>query len=111
VLRDVVIADSDEEAQALWQDSSAFAGSAWFEPFGFSQGFAHPTTGELPDFLTTGLALVGTVDTVTRQLETLLQRLPAQWIFAWNYIQLIPHAKLMKSIEQFWTKVMPRFAG
>ncbi len=111
VLRDVVIADSDEEAQALWHDSSAFAGSAWFEPFGFSQGFAHPTTGELPDFLTTGLALVGTVDTVTRQLETLLARLPAQWIFAWNYIQLIPHAKLLKSIEQFWTKVMPRFAG
>ncbi len=111
VLRDVIIADTDDEAQALWRDSSTFAGAAWFEPFGFSQGFAHPTTGELPDFMNTGLALVGTADTVTRQLETLLQRLPAQWIFAWTYIQLIPHAKLMKSIEQFWTKVLPRVAG
>ncbi len=109
VLRDVVIADSDAEAQKLWRDSSAFTGAAWFEPFGFAQGVPHPTTGEVPDFLQTGLALVGTVDTVTRQLETLLSRLPAQWIFAWQYIQLIPHAKLMKSIEQFWTKVMPRF--
>ncbi|MEX2206427.1 MAG: LLM class flavin-dependent oxidoreductase [Myxococcota bacterium] len=111
VLRDVVIADSDEEAQKLWRDSSTFTGAAWFEPFGFAQGVPHPTTGEVPDFLQTGLALVGTVDSVTRQLETLLERLPAQWIFAWSYIQLIPHAKLMKSIEQFWTKVMPRFAG
>jgi alkanesulfonate monooxygenase SsuD/methylene tetrahydromethanopterin reductase-like flavin-dependent oxidoreductase (luciferase family) len=108
VLRDVIIADSDDEAVALWKDSSTFAGSAWFEPFGFAQGYVHPQTGEMPDFLNDGLALVGTVDTVTRQLERLLQRLPAQWIFAWQYIQLVPHAKLMRSIEDFWTKVLPR---
>src|SRR5439155_19746798 len=34
VLRDVVIADTDEEALALWNDSGAFCGAAWFAPFG-----------------------------------------------------------------------------
>ncbi len=112
VLRDVVIADSDEEARALWRDSSVFVGAAWFEPFGFGKAFSHPRTGEMPaDLIDGGLALVGTVDTVTRQLEQLLENVPAQWIFAWTYLSLIPHAKLLKSIEQFWTKVMPRFTG
>jgi alkanesulfonate monooxygenase SsuD/methylene tetrahydromethanopterin reductase-like flavin-dependent oxidoreductase (luciferase family) len=109
VLRDVVIADSDEEALALWNDSGIFCGAAWFEPFGFSKGFEHPETGERPpDLLGEGLALVGTVDTVSRQLEALLERLPAQWVFAWTYNGLIPHVKLMNSIERFQTKVLPR---
>ena len=54
--------------------------------------------------------LVGSVDTVTRQLEGLLARLPAKWLFAWTYNSLIPHATLMKSIELFYTKVLPRVA-
>jgi alkanesulfonate monooxygenase SsuD/methylene tetrahydromethanopterin reductase-like flavin-dependent oxidoreductase (luciferase family) len=110
VLRDVIIADSDAEAQALWRDSSTFVGQTWFEPFGFSQGYPHPTTGAMPDFLGESLALVGTPDSVTRQLERLLARLPLSWLFAWQYIQLIPHATLMRSIEQLWTKVLPRVA-
>ncbi len=63
-----------------------------------------PNTGETPDLLGESLALVGTVDTVTRQLE----RSPARWLFAWTYNGLIPHAKLMRSIELFATKVLPR---
>jgi alkanesulfonate monooxygenase SsuD/methylene tetrahydromethanopterin reductase-like flavin-dependent oxidoreductase (luciferase family) len=108
VLRDVIVADTDAEAQALWADSAAFVGAAWFAPFGFSKGLAHPQGGEDPDILRDGLALVGSVDTVTRQLEGLLQRLPARWLFAWIYNGLIPHAKLMRSIELFYTRVLPR---
>jgi alkanesulfonate monooxygenase SsuD/methylene tetrahydromethanopterin reductase-like flavin-dependent oxidoreductase (luciferase family) len=110
VLRDVVIADSDAEAQALWRDSGAFCGAAWFEPFGFGKGMEHPQTGErVADLFAEGLALVGTTDSVSRQLEVLLRRLPAHWLFAWTYNELIPHAKLMTSIERFATKVLPRF--
>ena len=110
VLRDVVIADTDEEAQQLWRDSGAFCGAAWFEPFGFAKGMQDPDTGEAPDPMQSPMALVGSPDTVTRQLEALLARLPAQWLFAWTYNQLIPHAKLMSSIETFYTKVLPRVA-
>jgi alkanesulfonate monooxygenase SsuD/methylene tetrahydromethanopterin reductase-like flavin-dependent oxidoreductase (luciferase family) len=108
VLRDVVIADTDEEAMAIWHNSGAFCGAAWFEPFGFSRGLADPDSGAVPDLMAESLLLVGSVDTVTRQLEALLRRLPMQWLFAWTYNGLIPHAALMRSIEAFWTKVLPR---
>jgi len=108
VLRDVIIADSDEEAQDIWANSGTYVGSSWFAPFGFSAGLVDPKTGAPPDLLGEGLALVGTVDTVTRQLETMLRRLPARWLFAWNYNAFVPHAKLMSSIEKFYTKVLPR---
>jgi hypothetical protein len=50
------------------------------------------------------------VDTVTRQLEALLERLPARWLFAWTYNALIPHSALLRSIDAFATKVLPRVA-
>ena len=108
VLRDVVVADSDEEAEALWADGPLFCGSMWFAPFGFSKGLEHPTTGEIPELRANGLALVGTVDTVTAQLERLRDRLPVSWLFAWTYNGLVPHDRLMHSIESFATQVLPR---
>jgi alkanesulfonate monooxygenase SsuD/methylene tetrahydromethanopterin reductase-like flavin-dependent oxidoreductase (luciferase family) len=108
VLRDVVVAETDAEAMALWADSGAYCGAAWFEPFGFAQGMVDPTSGARADLFADGLALVGSVDTVTRQLERLLARLPARWLFAWTYNGLIPHAKLLHSMERFATAVLPR---
>lgn len=110
VLRDVIVADSDEEARQLWADSAAYVGAAWFAPFGFSKGLIDPETGDVADLFSDGLTLVGSVDTVTRQLEALRARLPARWLFAWTYNAFIPHAKLMNSIEKFYTKVLPRVA-
>src|SRR5580698_3356089 len=110
VLRDIVIADSDDEARAIWRESGYFCGHEWFEPFGFSKGLDDPKTGEPADLWSNGLAFVGTVDTVTRQVEHLLKRLPIRWVFAWMYNGLMPHDRLMKTIELFWTKVMPRVA-
>jgi alkanesulfonate monooxygenase SsuD/methylene tetrahydromethanopterin reductase-like flavin-dependent oxidoreductase (luciferase family) len=113
LLRDVIIADTDEEAMALWADSGQFTGRAWFEPFGFRRGMMDPKTGE---FLTPeqavqeGYILAGTVDTVIRGLDANFKRQPVDWLFCYTYNSLIPHAKLMRSIEQFWTKVMPKFA-
>ncbi|MDE2922364.1 MAG: LLM class flavin-dependent oxidoreductase [Acidobacteriota bacterium] len=109
VLRDVVIADTDSEAQRLWKASGAFCGSAWFKPFGFSRGMIDPDTGEeFDDMMGSGMALVGTVDTVTRQLETLRERLPVTWLYFWAYNGLLPHARLMSTIERFATEVLPR---
>ncbi len=110
VLRDVVVAETDDEAMALWADSGLFCGREWFEPFGFSKGLADPVTGEAPSLFDNGLALVGSVDTVTRQLERLRARLPVRWLFAWTYNGLIPNAQLLRSIELFATRVLPRAA-
>src|SRR6267142_5060772 len=48
MLRDIIIADTDEEARQLWVDSATFAGNAWFVPFGFRRGMLDPKTGEAP---------------------------------------------------------------
>jgi len=114
VLRDVVIAETDDEALNLWADSGVFCGTTWFTPFGFAQGLVDPDTGEAPDaagLLRDGLALVGTAGTVTRQLEALTARLPVSWLFAWTYNGLVPHAKLLRSIEALATTVLPRVSG
>ena len=112
VLRDVVIADSDEEALQLWRESGLYTGNAWFAPFGFSKGMIDPDTGEAPDttaFIDAGYALVGTVDTVCRQLEKVVERLPIQWLFAWMHNGLLPHDVALRTVELFETKVRPKF--
>jgi alkanesulfonate monooxygenase SsuD/methylene tetrahydromethanopterin reductase-like flavin-dependent oxidoreductase (luciferase family) len=112
VLRDVIIADSDEQAMALWRDSGQFSGRAWFEPFGFRRGMQDPATGKFPtseEVVAQGYAFVGTVDTVLRAMETQQRRQRVDWVFCYTYNSLVPHPTLMKSIEAFWTRVMPRF--
>jgi alkanesulfonate monooxygenase SsuD/methylene tetrahydromethanopterin reductase-like flavin-dependent oxidoreductase (luciferase family) len=108
VLRDLIIADTDEEAKAIWRESGQFCGNEWFAPFGFGKAMEDPSTGKLPDVFANSMVLVGSVDTVTRQMEQLLARLPVKWLFAWIYNGLIPHDRLMKTLELFWTKVAPR---
>ena len=112
MLRDVIIADTDDEAMALWEDSGRFSGRAWFEPFGFRRGLMDPVTKNFAtakESIDLGYALVGTVDTVTRALEVNMKRQPVDWLFCYTYNALVPHGKLMKSTEALWTKVLPRF--
>jgi alkanesulfonate monooxygenase SsuD/methylene tetrahydromethanopterin reductase-like flavin-dependent oxidoreductase (luciferase family) len=108
VLRDLIIADTDDEAKAIWRDSGQFCGNEWFAPFGFGKAMEDPGTGKLPDVFANSMVLVGSVDTVTRQMEQLLARLPVKWLFAWIYNGLIRHDLIMKTLELFWTKVVPR---
>jgi alkanesulfonate monooxygenase SsuD/methylene tetrahydromethanopterin reductase-like flavin-dependent oxidoreductase (luciferase family) len=113
LLRDVVVCDTDEEALQLWQQGGAFCGAAWFAPFGFWRGFTEPGKQEMlsvPEQLERGLVLVGSPDTVSRQVETILKNTPMKWLFAWTYNGLIPHDKILRSLELFSTKVLPRFS-
>lgn len=113
VLRDVIVADTDEEALTLWASSGIFVGAAWFSPFGFSAAIPEP--GETTDDITPqllldrSLALVGGVDTVTRQMERLMERLPLKNLLAWQYVSLVENETLKKSLDLFATKVLPRF--
>ncbi|MFN0149021.1 MAG: LLM class flavin-dependent oxidoreductase, partial [Dehalococcoidia bacterium] len=113
VLRDVIVADTDEEAIYHWRNGANFCGAAWFAPFHFGDvlqepGKERPTPDEM---LANGMVLVGSVDTVRRQMEALLNTTPVEWIFAWFYNGLIPHEVNMKSIDLFKTKVLPGFGG
>jgi alkanesulfonate monooxygenase SsuD/methylene tetrahydromethanopterin reductase-like flavin-dependent oxidoreductase (luciferase family) len=111
VLRDVIICDTDEEAVHWWQHGAAFCGAAWFAPFHFGDVLRGPG-GEPPapeEMLSNGTLLVGSVETVRRQLGRLLEQTPVEWIFAWMYSGLIPHDVNMKSIELFKTQVLAGF--
>ena len=113
-LRDVVVADTDEEAFELWLNASRFASDLWFVPFGFRRGMIDPVTGEMPsddDMWEQGYALVGSVDTVCKRLEAMMRDRPVAWLFAWTFNALIPHDKLMRSIELYQTQVLPRVLG
>ncbi|HKS90952.1 MAG TPA: LLM class flavin-dependent oxidoreductase [Tepidiformaceae bacterium] len=111
VLRDLIICDTDEEAVHWWRHGAAFCGAAWFAPFHFGDVLrgadgAAPTPEQM---LADGSVLVGTVNTVRRQMERLVEQTPVEWIFAWMYSGLIPNAVNMKSIELFKTRVLPAF--
>jgi hypothetical protein len=54
------------------------------------------------------LALVGTASTVTSRLESLLARLPVQWMFVWLYNGLVSNADNLRSIEAWRNDVVPR---
>ena len=73
-----------------------------------------PVTGEMPsddDMWEQGYALVGSVDTVCKRLEAMMKDRPVAWLFAWTFNALIPHDKLMRSIELYQTQVLPRVLG
>jgi alkanesulfonate monooxygenase SsuD/methylene tetrahydromethanopterin reductase-like flavin-dependent oxidoreductase (luciferase family) len=112
LLRDVIVAETDDEAFELWAREAGFAHEMWFAPFGFGEGLIPPGGGEPVrprEMFELGMALVGSVDTVTRQLEAMLAHDQVQWLFAWQFNGLIPHETLMRSLELFATKVLPNF--
>lgn len=112
VLRDVVVADTDEEALELWHQTGAFCGAAWFAPFGFWRGYTEPGRPEMlspQELMDRGLILVGTPDTVSKQVEKMLDGTSIRWLFAWTYNGLMANEKILRSLELFKTKVLPRF--
>jgi alkanesulfonate monooxygenase SsuD/methylene tetrahydromethanopterin reductase-like flavin-dependent oxidoreductase (luciferase family) len=114
VLRDVIVVDTDAEAIEAWAHGAAFCGAAWFSPFHFGDVLVDPVTNERPSMqsmIDSGMLLVGSVDTVTRSLERLLSETPVRWLFAWTYNGLVPHSTIMRSLELFQTKVLPRLNG
>ena len=87
-------------------------GAAWFAPFHFGDVLVEPgRTDRLTpqEMVERGMLLVGSVDTVARSMERLFADTPVQWLFAWTYNGLIPHATIMRSIDLFARKVLPRF--
>jgi alkanesulfonate monooxygenase SsuD/methylene tetrahydromethanopterin reductase-like flavin-dependent oxidoreductase (luciferase family) len=112
VLRDVIVADTDEEAWALWRDSAAFVGAAWFSPFGF--GGAIPRPGEAREAITPelmherGLMWIGSPATVRRQVERTLERLPLKYVMAWQYNGVTPRAAIAKSLRLFADEVVAK---
>lgn len=114
VLRDVIIADSDEEAMEFWRNGAAFCGATWFAPFGFGdalrpEGRDQPFSPE--EMKEMGLLFAGTVDSVKQQVQNMVDRSPVDWIFAWQYNGLTPHGTILNTLDKFATQVLPEFSS
>ena len=90
----MICAPTDAEAQAQAQDMKWFW-SQWSEQF--DQG--------LP------LMLVGSPDTISRQIESALARIPVKECFLLIPQGLHDRGTILSSLELFATKVAPRFTG
>jgi len=112
--REVIVADTDAEAEEIARGAGEFVWNNFFVPFGFNAAVAKPGEGpfDMPATFETmaerGLVIYGTPDTVNRKLEKLLKDFPVDyfWNFVYNYM---PHDKLMKSYELLTEKVWPNF--
>lgn len=117
LIREVVVADTDHEAEEIARNAGAFLWTQFFEPFGFNAALARP--GE--DFKTIpntfesmverGLTIAGSPDTVNRKLEKLFKELPAEYFWNFFYNELIPQKAAMRCHELLTEKVYPNFTN
>ena len=113
--REVIVADTDEEAEALAREAGCKIWCNFFQPFGFNVAvmregedpFALPNTFET--LSERGLVIHGSPDTVNRKLEALFQALPCDYFWMFSYNGLVPHEAMMRSFELITEKVWPNF--
>ena len=112
--REIIVADTDEEAERIARDAGSFIWNEFFVPFGFGAAVAAPGEGpwDLPATFETiserGLVIHGSPDTVNRKIEALLDALPVDyfWMFIFNHME---HEEVMRSLELLTEKVWPNF--
>lgn len=112
--REVIVADTDQEAEALAREAGAFIWCNFFGPFGFNAALAAPGENPFTSFPNTfeslserGLVIHGSPDTVNRKLEALFQKLPCDYFWNFTYNQLLPQKAAMRSSELLTEKVWP----
>jgi len=112
--REIIVADTDEEAERIARDAGSFIWNNFFAPFGFNAAIAGPGEGpwDVPATFEAisdaGLVIHGSPSTVNRKIEALLKELPVDylWMFIYNHV---PHKALMRSIELVTNEVWPNF--
>lgn len=115
LVREVIVADTDEEAMALGRESGCFIWTKFFEPFGFNAALMRvdedyrtiPNTFE--SMVERGLTICGSPDTVSRKFEAIFKKLPAEYFWLYTYNELVPHKNVMRNFELLTEKVLPNF--
>jgi alkanesulfonate monooxygenase SsuD/methylene tetrahydromethanopterin reductase-like flavin-dependent oxidoreductase (luciferase family) len=111
--RDIVVADTDEEAIEIAANGMGYIWNRWHDWFGFNEALRYPgETGAIPNTPETirdrGYALCGSVDTVARMIETLLKTYNTDLLVPWIAAGPAPLDKLLKSNELLVEKVLPK---
>lgn len=111
--RDIVVADTDEEAQEIAAHGMGYIWNRWHDWFGFNEALRYPgEKGVIPNTPETirerGYALCGSVDTVAKKLEAMIKTLNTDLIVPWMAAGPAPIDKLLKSNELLVEKVLPK---
>lgn len=111
--REIVVADTDAAAIDVMERGLGYIWTRWHDWFGFNEALRYPgETGEIPNTPAAvrerGYSLCGSVDTVARQLETMIEALGPEIIVPWISAGPAPIDALLKSNELLVNKVLPK---
>ncbi|MGE0370622.1 MAG: LLM class flavin-dependent oxidoreductase [Gammaproteobacteria bacterium] len=111
--RDIIVADTEAEAIAIQEQGMGFIWTRWHDWFGFNEALRYPgETGPVPNttecIRDRGYGIVGTVDTVARKLEHMIETFKTDLIVPWMAIGAAPIDALLKSNELLVEKVLPK---
>lgn len=113
--REVIVADTDEEAYEIARNGGSYIWCNFFGPFGFNAAVANPGEGpfDVPNNFETmeerGLVICGSPDTIKRKFEKLFTDLPCDYFWLFTYNGLIPQNKMMRHFELLTEQVLPHF--
>lgn len=111
--REIIVADTDEEANAIMESGLGFIWTRWHDWFGLNEALRRPgEDGVIRNHPATirerGYSVCGTVDGVTRKLEQILEDLQTNIIVLWIAAGPAPIGGLLKSNELLIEKVLPK---
>ena len=111
--REIVVADTDEEAYAIQRRGLGYIWTRWHDWFGFNEALRRPgEEGEIPNtpenVRERGYSICGSVDTVARHLEQMIEDLNTDLIVPWIAAGPAPIDGLLKSNELLIEKVLPK---
>ena len=110
--REIVVAESDAEAERISNRGLGYVWIQWHDWFGFNEALRRPgETGAIPNRPETvrerGYSIVGSVDTVARGLEALFKTTRARLLVPWIFAGPAPIDGLLRSNELLVERVLP----
>jgi alkanesulfonate monooxygenase SsuD/methylene tetrahydromethanopterin reductase-like flavin-dependent oxidoreductase (luciferase family) len=111
--REIVVADTDEEAFAIGSDALGFIWPTWHDHFGFNEALRYPgekgpISNNYQTMVDRGFSITGSVDTVARKLEQAIEMFGIELLVLWMGIGPAPIDKLLRSNELLVERVLPK---
>lgn len=111
--REIVVADTDEEAFNIGKNALGYIWPTWHDHFGFNEALRLPgEEGPIPNTYQTmadrGFSIAGSVDTVARKLEHAIKTYNMEMLVPWIGVGPGPVDKLLRSNELLVEKVLPK---
>jgi alkanesulfonate monooxygenase SsuD/methylene tetrahydromethanopterin reductase-like flavin-dependent oxidoreductase (luciferase family) len=111
--REIVVAETDEEAFEVGSDALGFIWPEWHDFFGFNEALRYPgEEGPIPNnyraMVDRGYSLTGSVDTVARKLEKVIEDFDTDLLVLWQGIGPSSIDKMLTSNELLVDKVLPK---